>query len=156
MEERDQDPGSEIYRQDQNKQVQVGDMQIIGSWGSQVVIGGSNVQAVQIAGDSVSGDVYHIVSRSEQGSFEQMLTAALRQELPEEQRQVLEQVLQDLGREIAKGKEANESWLNYLFSAIGKISLETLALVTHWVWGNRDLPKKIRVLARSAMPRERR
>lgn len=151
MEKRDRE--SEIYRQDQNKQVRVDDMEIIGSWGSQVVIDSHNVRAIQVAGDA-SGDVYHIVSRSEQESFEQIQTLALQQDLPKEQREALEEALEDIEEEIAKGKDANESWLNYLFSAIDQISPPTLAMLTDWLLGHDGIPKNIRGLARHARTRK--
>jgi hypothetical protein len=144
---------AEIYRQDQNRQVRVDDMEIIGSWGSQVVIGSRNVRAIQVAGDA-SGDVYHVVSRGEQESFVQMESVALQQDLPPEQRQALAEVLDDIREEIAKGKEANESWLNILFSTVSKISPRTLDLLTDWILGHDGIPKNIRVLARNARPHE--
>lgn len=149
MEEQNHDPGAEIYRQDQNKQVHVDDMEIIGSWGSQVVIGSRNVRAIQVAGD-VSGDVYHVVSRSEKESFAHIQSAALEQDLPEEEKEALEEALEDIHEEIDKGKEANESWLNYLFSAVSKISPKTLAMLTDWILGHEGIPTNIRRLARNA------
>jgi hypothetical protein len=153
MEKRNDNP--DIYRQDQNKQVRVDDMEIIGSWGSQVVIGSRNVRAIQVSGDT-SGDVYHIVSRTEQESFAQIQTIALQQDLPEEQKKALEQALENIREEIGKGQEANESWLNYLLSAVNEISPKTLAMLTDWILGHDDIPKNIRVMARNARPRENR
>jgi hypothetical protein len=145
----EQNENADVYRQDQNKQVRVDDMEIMGSWGSQVVIGSRNVRAIQVAGDA-SGDVYHIVSRSEKESFAHIQTVALEQDLPEEQREALEEALEDIREEIAKGKEANESWLNYLFSAVSEISPKTLAMLTDWILGHDDIPNKVRMLARNA------
>ena len=145
---------TEISRQGQSKQVWVDDMEIIGSWGSQVVIGSRNVRAIQVAGDSVTGDVYRVISRGEQESLADIRAAALQQDLPDEQKQALEQVLADIDGEIAKGKEANESWLNYLFSAVNQISPPTLTLLADWMLGHDDIPKNIQMLARNARPRE--
>ena len=148
MEERNEN--SDIYRQDQNKQVRVDDMEIIGSWGQQVVIGSRNVRAIQVAGDA-SGDVYHIVSRSEKESFAQMQTIALQQDLSEEQKEALEEALEDIHDEIEKGKEANESWLNYLFTAVSEISPKTLAMLTDWILGHDGIPKNIRIASTSTV-----
>lgn len=152
MEKPEQQP--EIYRQDQNRQVRVDDMEIIGSWGSQVVIDSRNVRAIQVAGDSVTGDVYRVIARNELESFAHFQAVALAQDMPAEQKEALAQALEDVDKELAKGKEASESWINYLFAAVHQISPRALDLLTDWILGHEEIPKNIRVLARNARPRE--
>ena len=112
-----------IHSQDQQKKVDLDGTTIIGSMGPNVVVSSGNVTAINIAGGTLSGDVYQVVSETRSEDSAQV-DQALAQEpgLTASQMQEIEDAAKQIRDEAQKGEQANVDIIYVLLRAIGEQS----------------------------------
>lgn len=141
------DADSKIHHPDQHRQVQIGDLNIVGDFGPNVVISSGSMTAINIAGGKADGDVYQVIS--EGASFDQVEQIINKTNLSEEKKDELRQAVTRIRDEIEKD-QPDDGLVYLLLATIGNISPETLRVFTDWIIRRTETPQTIRAAAQSA------
>ena len=139
-----------IHRPDQHKQVEMGNVKIVGDMGPSVVFSSGSATGINIAGGDVNGNVYQEISNTIR-SFEQIKAIVSDLDLkPEEKRELIE-AAKNIHQELEKGEKADERLTHLLLTTVGSISPPALKYMVDWINNSDIATKTIRTTAQSAL-----
>jgi hypothetical protein len=141
-----------IHSQDQQKKIDLDGTTIIGSMGPNVVVSSGNVTAINIAGGTLSGDVYQVVSETRSDDIVQIAQAIAEEpDLKDEGRDELRVAARQILDEAAKGEQANVDIIYVLLRAIGEQSPNVQRVLASQLTELPSVSAAVRKIARQAL-----
>jgi hypothetical protein len=108
-----------------------------------VIIGDGEMQTINIAGGSATGDVYKVINQSAAQNIDEILKMVDQQPLQENQKTDLREAVQAIHHEIGLGAQSEPGKISWLLREVQAISPTIRRTLADWIVANPNLPESI-------------